>query len=126
MHIFNLSELSKITIRYFCLVNIFLLKITIAQPLFEIKNQKLNEESFSQAYFMFGESFENYDSYSNQFEKFFGSKYGGAQDKRNFQDLSISLDSRDIRNLYKQMLSEMTEKRPNKKNHMNSFYDKSI
>ena len=63
---------------------------------------------FENVFLEYTSPFENYDSYSNQFDNFFGMSYLETENKRNFQDLSISIDSRDLRDLYKEMLEGLT------------------
>ena len=68
--------------------------------------------------------YEKYDSSKNQFDNFFGLKKDfDNDDKINFQDLSISVDSKNIRILFDKKLKEMTTK--NKKN-SNIFYLEKI
>ena len=80
---------------------------------------------FENVFLEYTSPFENYDSYSNQFDNFFGMNYLETEDKRNFQDLSVSIDSKKIRDLYKYMLENQsiierikTDKEP--------FYKKKI
>ena len=60
---------------------------------------KKTEDDVDNVFFEYTSSFEDYDSYPNQFDNFFGINYLEAENKRNFQDLSISNDSKEIRNL---------------------------
>lgn len=69
---------------------------------------KKTEFDYDNVFFQYSTSFENYDSYSNQFDNFFGMNYLDTENKRNFQDLSISIDSKNIRDLYKNMLEQLT------------------
>ena len=70
--------------------------------------EKKTEIDFDNVFFEYSSAFEEYDSYSNQFDNFFGMSYLETENKRNFQDLSISIDSRDLRDLYKDMLEGLT------------------
>ena len=70
--------------------------------------EKKTEIDFDNVFFEYSSAFEEYDSYSNQFDNFFGMSYLETENKRNFQDLSISIDSRDLRDLYKEMLEGLT------------------
>ena len=72
------------------------------------KVEKKTEIDFDNVFFKYTSSFDYYDSYSNQFDNFFGISYLEAENKRNFQDLSISNDSRDLRDLYDDMLEGLT------------------
>ena len=69
---------------------------------------KKREIDFENVFLEYSSSFENYDSYSNQFDNFFGMSYLETGTKRNFQDLSISIDSKKLRDLYKDMLEDIT------------------
>ena len=59
-------------------------------------SEKKTAMDFENAFLKYTNPFEKYDSYSNQFDNFFGMNYLEAEDKRNFQDLSISTDSKKI------------------------------
>ena len=74
---------------------------------FFIGNKKTSID-FENVFQEYTSSFENYDSYSNQFDNFFGMNYLETEDKRNFQDLSVSIDSKKIRDLYKDMLEDQS------------------
>ena len=65
--------------------------------------EKKTEKDFENVFYKYSRAFENYDSYSNQFDNFFGMNYLETEKKRNFQDLSISIDSKNIRDLYDDM-----------------------
>ena len=70
--------------------------------------EKITSIDFDNLYFENTTSFEDYDSYSHQFDNFFGMNYLETENKRNFQDLSISVDSKKIRDLYEYMLEGHT------------------
>ena len=72
------------------------------------EGEKKTEIDFDNIFFEYTSSFEYYDSYSNQFDNFFGMNYLDTENKRNFQDLSISIDSKIIRDLYEEMLEGLT------------------
>ena len=72
------------------------------------RGEKITAIDFDNVFFEYSSSFENYDSYSNQFDDFFGMSYLETEQKRNFQDLSISVDSQKIRDLYEDMLEDLT------------------
>ena len=69
---------------------------------------RITETEFDQIFFNYSIPFEDYDSYSSQFDNFFGMNYLGIENNRNFQDLSVSIDSKEIRDLYKMMLENIT------------------
>mgnify|MGYP001277687168 CR=1 FL=1 len=69
---------------------------------------KITEAEFDQIFFNYSIPYEDYDSYSSQFDNFFGMNYLGIENNRNFQDLSVSIDSKEIRDLYKMMLENIT------------------
>lgn len=70
--------------------------------------EKITSNDFENVFYQNTVSFEDYDSYSNQFDNFFGMNYLEAEKKINFQDLSISVDSEKIRDLYEYMLEAHT------------------
>ena len=72
------------------------------------ESRRITETEFDQIFFNYSIPFEDYDSYSSQFDNFFGMNYLGIENKRNFQDLSVSIDSKEIRNLYKKMIENIT------------------
>lgn len=99
----------------------FLLFNTISIESSEVKSfsegKRITETKFDRIFFKYSIPFEDYDSYSSQFDNFFGLNYLGIENKRNFQDISVSIDSKDIRELYKEMLETFTlsEKRKGEK-----------
>ena len=72
------------------------------------RGEKRTVKDFENVFYKYSRSFENYDSYLNQFDNFFGMNYLETEKKRNFQDLSISIDSKKIRDSYKDMLEGIT------------------
>ena len=88
-------------------------------------DEEISAIDFNKVFFKYTSSFENYDSYSNQFDNFFGMNYLDAENKRNFQDLSISVDSKKLRDLYEDMLEEQTTKRKFNINN-EAFFKKKI
>ncbi len=72
------------------------------------RGEKKTAKDFENIFYKYSYSFENYDSYSNQFDNFFGMNYLETENKRNFQDLSISIDSKNIRDLYEDMFEGLT------------------
>ncbi len=70
--------------------------------------EKITSNDFENVFYQNTVSFEDYDSYSNQFDNFFGMNYLEAEKKINFQDLSISVNSEKIRDLYEYMLEAHT------------------
>ena len=70
---------------------------------------KIYDEDFVQAVSKNDISYSKYDSSQNQFDKFFGLKIDFEDnDKINYQDLSITIDSKNIRTLFDRKLKEMT------------------
>ena len=92
-------------------INFLIFNITLIESS-EIKlfseSRRVTETEFDQIFFNYSIPFEDYDSYSNQFDNFFGINYLEIEDKRNFKDLSVSFDSRELRDLYKEMLENIT------------------
>ena len=95
---------------------ILLINFLIFNPILikssEIKSfsgsRRITETEFDEIFFNYSIPFEDYDSYSSQFDNFFGLNYLELENKRNFQDLSVSIDSKEIRNLYKEMIQNIT------------------
>ncbi len=87
--------------------------------------EKITSNDFENVFYQNTSSFEDYDSYSNQFDNFFGMNYLESEKKINFQDLSISVDSKKIRDLYEYMLEGHTTIRKIKKD-KEVFYKKKI
>ena len=87
--------------------------------------EKITSNDFENVFYQNTISFEDYDSYSNQFDNFFGMNYLEAEKKINFQDLSISVDSEKIRDLYEYMLEAHTSIKKIKKE-KEVFYKKKI
>ena len=87
--------------------------------------EKITSNDFENVFYQNTVSFEDYDSYSNQFDNFFGMNYLEAEKKINFQDLSISVDSEKIRDLYQDMLEAHTSIKKIKKE-KEVFYKKKI
>ncbi|MBO8204245.1 hypothetical protein [Prochlorococcus marinus] len=87
--------------------------------------EKITSIDFDNLYFENTISFEDYDSYSHQFDNFFGMNYLETENKRNFQDLSISFDSKKIRDLYEYMLEGHTNIKKISKD-KEVFYKKKI
>ena len=99
----------KYSIFFFGALIIFdigLLKSSDFKQFFRV--DKKPEIDFENVFFEYSSSYENYDSYSNQFDNFFGMSYLETGTKRNFQDLSISIDSKKLRDLYEDMLEDIT------------------
>jgi len=71
-------------------------------------DEEIKVTNFDNVFFKNTVSFEDYDSYSNQFDNFFGMNYLETENKRNFQDLAISIDSKNLRDLFENMLEGQT------------------
>ena len=72
------------------------------------ESRRITEAEFDQIFFNYSIPFEDYDSYSSQFDNFFGMNFLETENKRNFHDLSMSVDSKEIRDLYQKMLKNIT------------------
>ena len=88
------------------------------------KSIKISDEDFAKEINKNTTPYENYDSSINQFDKFFGLKIDlENDDKINYKDLSITIDSKNIRILFERKLNEMTT---NYKTDSNSFYSEKL
>ena len=67
--------------------------------------------------------YEKYDSPISQFDMFFGLKVNQDDDQINFNDLSITVDSKNIREIYTKKLESMMR---NKYKNKNSFYSEKL
>jgi len=73
--------------------------------------------------------FHEYENPENLFDDFFGlgDSLNESSLNTNFQDLSLQIDSKNVRQLYKEKLLEMTKKKKNEKDKLNwSFFNKKI
>ena len=62
--------------------------------------------------------YDKYDSPTSQFDKFFGLPINSdSDDQINFQDLSITVDSKNIRNLYLRKLESLSNDNDNNTNY---------
>tara|TARA_B100001769_G_C22072717_1_gene577461 strand:+ start:1173 stop:1553 length:381 start_codon:yes stop_codon:yes gene_type:complete len=110
MHFLNSFKYLRISVGFF--ISLILINSDLAQSsnknLFVNRKNKI-ESDFENVFFKYSTSFEDYDSYSKQFDNFFGLNNALTNKKRNFQDLSVSIDSKEIRDLYKKMLKEISD-----------------
>ena len=96
----------------------------------EISKSNLDEIDFETALSQNSVKFYEYESPKNLFDNFFGlgNPLNESSFKINFQDLSLQIDSKNIRELYKQKLLEMTTKSKKNEEDKNnwSFFNKKI
>ena len=98
------SPIYKI-ISYFILLNApFLISLSVAE---EYKSQ-ISYENFKDVYFKGEIKYEDYYSFYNQFDLFFG--IDDSLDKKGFRDLLFPLSSASIRKLYNDKLKQMSLK----------------
>ena len=126
MAIFGFTKFTRFIKSIFILLVIFNTKSVIAEQEIKSNKQIINEESFNHTFFEHGVTYENYDSSSYQFKKFFGTKSLNQNGRRHYDDLSITFDSKEIRDLYIQMLNQMTKKNRINKKQIEPFFNKSI
>ena len=91
----------------------------------------INEKDFENSLYLNSFEFHEYENSANLFDDFFGLEYpfNETSDITNYQDLSIQVDSKNLRDLYKKKIIEMTK--PNKTKERKyenewSFYNKEI
>ena len=90
----------------------------------EYESTKISGEEFLQEVNKNDVSYEKYDSPMSQFDKFFGLQINyDSDDQINFDDLSLSVDSKNIRDLYLRKLESLSS--DNKKN-TNVFYTEKL
>ena len=109
MNLSKFRRFSKYSLFLFCSLIICNTELIKSSDIDQFsRSEKKTANDFDNVFFEYSSSFENYDSYSNQFDNFFGMSYLETEQKRNFQDLSISVDSEKIRVLYEDMLNDLT------------------
>ena len=97
-------------LKSYILVNLFGVLFAFASE-FELKNQDLSSNKFNLEVSKNDVPFNKYDSPTSQFDKFFGltTNYNN-NDQINYQDLSITIDSKNLRSLYQNKMDRMTKK----------------
>ena len=94
------------------------------------KNNHIDEIEFENALNQKSVQFHEYEKPENLFDDFFGlgDPSKGSSLKTNFQDLSLQIDSKNLREIYKEKLLEMTKNsKKNEENKLNwSFFNQKI
>ena len=91
---------------------------------FEYKINKIGAEEFFLEVYKNDVLYEKYDSPISQFDKFFGLRINyDSDDQTNFNDLSITVDSKNIRNLYLRKLESLSNENENT---TNEFYTEKL
>ena len=110
--------------------------LTIFNPFYSgaegeiLKENKINETDFENILSQYSVKFYEYEKPANLFDDFFGlpDPLNKSTVNTNFQDLSLQIDSKNVRELYTEKLLEMTKK--NKKNEQDnpkwSFFNQKI
>ena len=88
------------------------------------KSSKLSSEQFLLEASKNDVPYEKYDSPKSQFDKFFGYPINyDSDDQINFEDLSLTVDSKNIRNLYLRKLESLSN---DNENNANVFYKEKL
>ena len=88
------------------------------------ESSKVSDEEFLLEVSKNDVSYEKYDSPISQFDKFFGLPINyDSDDQINFGDLSLTVDSKNIRNLYLRKLESLTN---DNDNNTNIFYKEKL
>ena len=91
----------------------------------------INEKDFENSLNLYSVEFHEYENSTNLFDEFFGLEYPSNEtsDITNYQDLSIQIESKNLRDLYKKKIIEMTKSnKTNERKYENewSFFNKEI
>ena len=91
------------------------------------KTNHITENDFLRSLNQNSVNFYQYENSGNLFDDFFGlnDPLNETSSKINFQDLSLQIDSKNVRDLYIEKLLEMTKKTKSNKNEW-SFFTKKI
>ena len=112
------SILQVIFCKYVLIIG-FVSSISFANEI-DSKNMKISAENFVQEINKNSIPFSKYDSPMSQFMNFFGLKVNyESNEKINYDDLLITVDSKNTRSLYYKKLENMTT---NKNKNTNFFY----
>tara|TARA_A100001388_G_scaffold277047_1_gene266645 strand:+ start:93 stop:473 length:381 start_codon:yes stop_codon:yes gene_type:complete len=107
---------------YFLINSSFLISLVFAEDYkFQIRS-----ENFKEVFFKGDTNYQDYDSYNNQLELFFGmDKYNSLNslEKKKFLDLALPFSSRDIRELYDDKLEQMSAK---ENYHLDVFFNDKL
>ena len=91
---------------------------------FKLKNQDLSSNKFFLEINKNNVPYDKYDSPTSQVDKFFVlTKNYNNDDQINYPDLSITIDSRNLRALYQKKMDQMTKK---KKKYETVFYKEKL
>ena len=121
-NILTISTL-KIYLRKIILTS-FIATTVIFSSGFEYESDKISGDEFLLELSKNDFLYEKYDSPINQFDIFFGLRINYDNDDQiNFGDLSITVDSKNIRDLYIKKLKNMTN---NNFKYTNSFYTEKL
>ena len=121
-NILTISTL-KIYLRKIILTS-FITTTVIFSSGFEYESDKISGDEFLLELSKNDFLYEKYDSPINQFDIFFGLRINyDSDDQINFGDLSITVDSKNIRDLYIRKLKNMTN---NNYKYTNSFYKEKL
>ena len=83
-----------------------------ASVLADNDKSQIKFEKFEDIFYGNDTKFEDKDNHNSQFDSFFGINY--SLENRNFKDLSIPFNSRDIKKLFNDKLIQMSVKETNK------------
>ena len=91
----------------------------------------ISANDFENSLYLNSVEFHEYENSANLFDDFFGLEYpfNETSDITNYEDLSIQIDSKNLRDLYKKKITEMTESNKTKERKYEnewSFYNKEI
>ncbi|KGF89047.1 hypothetical protein [Prochlorococcus marinus] len=96
-----------------------------------LSSSHINEKDFENSLNLYSVEFHEYENSTNLFDEFFGLEYpyDETSDITNYQDLSIQIDSKNLRDLYKKKIIEMTKSnKTTERKYENewSFFNKEI
>ena len=93
-------------------------------------NIQIGEKDFDKALNQYSSHFHEYENEKNLFDDFFGLSDPSNENtfKTNFQDLSLQVESNNLRDLYVEKLKEMSKELKNKDKNKSdwSFFNKKI
>ena len=116
------KQIHKIIACYFLINSSFLISLVFAEDYkFQIRS-----ENFKEVFLKGDTNYQDYDSYNNQLELFFGmDKYNSLDslEKKKFLDLALPFSSRDIRELYNDKLKQMSAK---ENYHLDVFFNDKL
>ena len=116
------KQIYKIIACYFLINSSFLISLVFAED----HKFQIRSENFKEVFFKGDTNYQDYDSYNNQLELFFGAdKYNSlySLEKKKFLDLALPFSSRDIRELYDDKLEQMSAK---ENYHLDVFFNDKL